>query len=77
MTMGTDPNVRYGSKADMRRGAPERPLYPRKRTSSAQERFGLKKRTSNVRLTHNSGLNRVWRGMSAYNPQRTFVALHF
>ncbi len=30
------------------------PLYPRKRTSSAQERFGLKKPTSDVRLAPES-----------------------
>ncbi len=36
--------------------------------SEAQERGGLKKRTLDVRLTPNSGLIRVWRGMSAYDP---------
>ena len=39
--------------------ARERPLYPQKRTSSMQGRFGLKKRTFNVRFTPNSG---HWRG---------------
>ncbi len=31
------------------------PLYPRKQTLVAQERFGFKKQTSNVRFTPESG----------------------
>ncbi len=55
-------------KADMRRGVSERPFYPRTRTSAAQERFGLKKRTLDVCLTPNSGRNWHWRWMSASDP---------
>ena len=30
---------------------------------------------NNVRYTPNNGLNRVWRGMSAVDPQRTLAAI--
>ncbi len=40
-----------------------------------QERFGLKKRTLNVRFTPNSGHKWLWRGMSAFDPKRTLVKL--
>ncbi len=59
----------------MLRGAPESPLYPRKQTSSAQERFGLKKQTFDVCLTPESGRKWLGRGMSAFDPERTFVVL--
>ncbi len=45
---------------------------PKSRHSDAQERFGLEKRTSNVRLAPQSGHKRLWRGMSAFDPKRTF-----
>ncbi len=41
----------------------------------AQERVGLKKRTSNVRSTPKSGRKWLWRGMSAFDPKRTCPAL--
>ncbi len=56
----------------MRRGVPERPLYPRKRTLVAQERFGPNKRTLDVRFTPESGHKWLWRWMSASDPTRTF-----
>ncbi len=54
----------------MRRDSTESPLYPRKQTFAAQEHFGLKKRTLDVRFTPNSGHKWLCRGMSAYDPKR-------
>ncbi len=48
------------------------PLYPQKRTLEALQSFGLKKRTSDVRFTPESGHKWLGRGMSAYDPKRTF-----
>ncbi len=39
--------------------------------SEAQERLGLKKRTSDVRFAPNSGRKWLCRGMSAYDPKQT------
>ncbi len=39
--------------------------------SEAQEHFGLKKRTLDVRSTPDSGRKWLWRGMSASDPKRT------
>ncbi len=50
---------------------PKRPLLPRKQTSSAQERVGLKKQTFYVCFAPHSGRKWVGRGMSAFDPQRT------
>ncbi len=47
-------NFSFWLEADVVRVTPESPLFPRKRTSARQERFGLKKRTLNVCLTPNS-----------------------
>ncbi len=58
-------------KADIQRGSPERPLYPRKQTLVAQERLDLKKRTLDVRFTPESGRKWVTEFMSAFNPKRT------
>ncbi len=58
----------------MRRGQPESPLYPRKRTLAAEERLGLKKQTLDVRFTPKSGPNSTLRWMSAYDPKRTLMA---
>jgi hypothetical protein len=44
---------------------------PESRHSAAQERFGLKKRKSDVRLAPNSGHKWLGRGMSAFDPKRT------
>ena len=54
----------------MLRGPTESPLYPRKRTSSAQERFGLKKPTSDVRLAPESGRKWAWRWRSEVDPKQ-------
>ena len=54
------------------RGLTESPLCPRKQTLVAQGPFGIKKRASNVRLTPKSGHKWLCRGMSAYDPKRTF-----
>ena len=70
--LGAIRNVRLWLQADIRRVTPESPLFPRKRTSSAQERFGLKKRTLDVCLTPNSGRKSVRRWESAYDPTETF-----
>ncbi len=43
--------------------------------SVAQERVGLKKRTLNVCFAPNSGHKWLWRGMSAYDPKRTYMTL--
>jgi hypothetical protein len=43
--------------------------------SQAQERFGLKKQTLNVCFTPKSGHKWLWRGMSAFDPKRTFSAV--
>ncbi len=61
-----------GKLTDIQRAARERPLYPQKRTSSAQERLGLKKQTFNVRFAPRSGHNCPGRWMSASDPKRTF-----
>ncbi len=47
---------------------------PKSRHSDAQERLGLEKRTLDVRLAPKSGHKRVCRGMSAFDPKRTFTA---
>ncbi len=60
-------------EADVVRVTPESPLFPRKRTSSAQERFGLKKRTLDVCLTPESGRKWTGRWRSAVDPKRTFM----
>ncbi len=41
----------------------------------AQERFGLKQRTFDVRLAPESGHKWLGRGMSAYDPKRTLTTL--
>ncbi len=40
-----------------------------------QKRFGLKKRTSNVRFAPNSGRNGWSLGMSAYDPKRSLMTI--
>ncbi len=47
------------------------PLYPQKQTLAALQSFGLKKRTSEVRFTPESGHKWLGRGMSAFDPKRT------
>ncbi len=61
-------HVRLWLEADVVRVTPESPLFPRKQTSSAQERFGLKKRTFNVRFAPESRHKGVGLRMSAYDP---------
>ena len=52
-----------------------RPLYPRKQTLVALQSFGLKKRTSDVGFTPESEHKWLGRGMSAFDPKRTFNGL--
>ncbi len=44
---------------------------PESRHSDTQKRFGLKKRTFDVRLAPESGLKWLWCGMSAFDPKET------
>ena len=50
------------------------PLYPQKQTLVALQSFGLKKRTSEVGFTPESGHSHGSRKRSAYDPKRTFTA---
>ncbi len=65
------PYVRYWLIADIQPPSDLRPLYPRKQTLVALQSFGLKKRTSEVGFTTESGHKRRVRLMSANDPKRT------
>ena len=75
MLMNRGSNVSSWLEADVVRVTPESPLFPRKRTSSAQERFGLKKRTLDVCLTPDTGRKWVAVFLSANDPKRTLMLL--
>ncbi len=66
----------YGYKQTSRGQLANVCFTPESGHSEAQERFGLKKRTFDVRLAPNSGHKWVLRRMSAYDPKRTLLALH-
>ncbi len=68
-------NVRFWLLADILPPSDLRPLYPRKQTLVALQSFGLKRRTSDVRFTPESGHKWLGRGMSAFDPKRTLRVL--
>ncbi len=65
----------YGYKQTSRGQLANVCFTPESRHSEAQERVGLEKRTLDVRLAPESGPNSTLRGMSAFDPKRTFAAL--
>ena len=58
----------YGYKRTLWGSALNVRFTPESRHSEAEERFGLKKRTLDVRFTPKSGRNWVAEFMSAYDP---------
>ncbi len=62
----------YGYKRTYRGQLVNVRFTPKSRHSEAQERVGLKKRTLDVCFTPESGHKWLGRGMSAYDPKRTF-----
>ena len=74
-TFDVRPYVRLWLLADIHPHSDLRPLYPRKQTLVALQSFGLKKRTSEVGSTRESGHKWLGRGMSAFDPKRTFIGL--
>ena len=60
--------VRLWLLADIHPHSDLRPLYPRKQTLVALQSFGLKKRTSEVGFTPESGHSHGSRKRSAYDP---------
>ncbi len=65
-------NVRLWLEADIHPHCDLRPFYPLKQTLVALQSFGLKKRTSEVGSTRESGHKWLGRGVSAFDPKRTF-----
>ncbi len=66
------PMSAYGYKQTYRGQLANVRFTPKSGHSEAQERIGLKKRTSNVRFAPNSGHKWVSRWMSAFDPLRSF-----
>ena len=60
----------FGYKRTFRGSLQNVRFTPESGHSEAQEWVGLKKRTSNVCLTPDSGRKWLWCGMSAYDPKR-------
>ncbi len=65
----------YGHKRTLWDHASNVRFAPVSGHSDAQERLGLKKRTSNVRLAPNSRHKWVYGWMSAFDPKRTLAAV--
>ncbi len=67
----------YGYKRTYRGSVRKVRFTPESGHSEAQERFGLKKRTLDVRFAPGSGRNLVGGEMSAYDPFRTWCGARF
>ncbi len=67
----------YGYKQTSRGQLANVCFTPNSGHSEAQVRLGLKKRTLDVRFAPNSGRSTGCRGMSAYDPKRTFEVRAF